>query len=102
MSLRPPCSAARKASRHSGCDSTRSGFCNRGEAVDAVSDTSHVRGEMHVSREGEGTLLVRLSGSWTLQSARPTVAELQQQLDVAGHVQRLTFTTQELGAWDSS
>jgi phospholipid/cholesterol/gamma-HCH transport system permease protein len=46
-------------------------------------------------------LLVRLSGSWTLQSDRPTVAELQQQIDAAGRVQRLTFETSSLTGWDS-
>jgi phospholipid/cholesterol/gamma-HCH transport system permease protein len=60
-----------------------------------------MRGEMHISRATEDTLLVRLSGRWTLQSERPTVAELQSQLDVGAHIQRLTFNTQDLEAWDS-
>jgi phospholipid/cholesterol/gamma-HCH transport system permease protein len=69
--------------------------------VDAVRDTTRERGEIHVSRPGEGTLLVRLSGSWTLQSDRPTVSELQQQIDAAGRVQRLAFETSGLTGWDS-
>jgi phospholipid/cholesterol/gamma-HCH transport system permease protein len=56
---------------------------------------------MHVSYASEGTLRVQLSGPWTLQSERPAVAELQQQLDAADRVQHLTFDTQDLGAWDS-
>jgi phospholipid/cholesterol/gamma-HCH transport system permease protein len=69
--------------------------------VHAVKNTAHTRGEMHASPGSEGTILVRLSGSWTLQSERPTVAELQQQLATAGRVQHLTFDTQDLEAWDS-
>ena len=68
---------------------------------DAVSDTTRRRGEMHISRPTEGTLLVRLSGSWTLQSDRPTVAELQRQVDTDAGVQQLTFETSGLTNWDS-
>jgi phospholipid/cholesterol/gamma-HCH transport system permease protein len=71
------------------------------EAVIAVSDTTRERGTIQVSRPAEGTLLVHLSGSWTLQSDRPTVAELQQQIDASAPVQRLTFETASLTAWDS-
>jgi phospholipid/cholesterol/gamma-HCH transport system permease protein len=70
-------------------------------AVDAVRDTARERGEMHVSRPTGGTLLVRLSGSWTLHSDRPTVAELQRQLDAETRVQRVTFETSGLTGWDS-
>ena len=69
--------------------------------MDAVRDTTHGRGEMQVSRPTEGTLVVRLSGSWTLQTDRPTVAELQRQVDAEPRVQRLTLETQDLTAWDS-
>ena len=71
------------------------------ETVDAVRDTSHGRGEMQVSRPTEDTLLVRLSGTWTLRSDRPRVAELQRQLDAEPGVQHLIFDTQGLTAWDS-
>jgi phospholipid/cholesterol/gamma-HCH transport system permease protein len=70
-------------------------------AVDAVRDTIPVRGEMLVSRATEDALLVRLSGRWTLQSERPTVAERQPLLDAETRVQCLTFDTQDLEAWDS-
>ena len=61
--------------------------------MDAVRDTTHGRGEMHISRPTEGTLLMRLSGSWTLRSDRPTVAELQRQVDASARVQRLPSET---------
>jgi phospholipid/cholesterol/gamma-HCH transport system permease protein len=68
---------------------------------DTVSDTRPRRGELHISRPTEGTLLVRLSGSWMLQSDRPTVAELQRQVDTDVRVQHLTFETSGLTSWDS-
>jgi phospholipid/cholesterol/gamma-HCH transport system permease protein len=70
-------------------------------AVDAISDAPRVRGAIQVSRPTEDSLLVHVCGNWTLQSERPTVAELQQQLDAAARVQRLTFETSGLTAWDS-
>jgi phospholipid/cholesterol/gamma-HCH transport system permease protein len=69
--------------------------------VEAVREATHPHGEMHVSRASEDTVLVRLSGSWTLQSDRPTVAELQRQLAAEARAQRVTFETQDLEAWDS-
>jgi phospholipid/cholesterol/gamma-HCH transport system permease protein len=70
-------------------------------AGDGVRDTTHERGEMQVSRPTEGTLLVGLSGNWTLQSERPPLAELQRQIDAEAGVQLLTFDTRGLRAWDS-
>jgi phospholipid/cholesterol/gamma-HCH transport system permease protein len=69
--------------------------------VDAVRDTARERGDIDVSRPTEGTLLVRLSGSWTLQSDRPAVAELQQQIDAEPRVQHLTLEPSGLTGWDS-
>jgi phospholipid/cholesterol/gamma-HCH transport system permease protein len=69
--------------------------------VEAVRQVTRPHGEMHVSRASDDTVLVRLSGSWTLQSDRPTVAELQRQLTSEARAQRVTFETQDLGAWDS-
>jgi phospholipid/cholesterol/gamma-HCH transport system permease protein len=59
------------------------------------------KGEMHVSRPDAETLVVRLSGSWTLQSGVPAVAELQRQLEAGTGVQRLVIDTRELTGWDS-
>jgi phospholipid/cholesterol/gamma-HCH transport system permease protein len=56
---------------------------------------------MQLSRVKEDAWLVRLSSRWTLQSQRPTPAELQPQLDAETRVQHLTFDTQDLEAWDS-
>ena len=69
--------------------------------MDVVRDVRPARGELHVGRATEDTLLVRLAGSWTLHSERPTEAELQSQLDTGARLRRLTFATQDLEAWDS-
>jgi phospholipid/cholesterol/gamma-HCH transport system permease protein len=69
--------------------------------VDVVRDARPARGGLHVERATEDTLLVRLAGSWTLHSERPTEAELQSQLDTGARIRRLTFATQDLEAWDS-
>lgn len=68
--------------------------------MDARRETTR-KGEMHVSRPAADTLLVQLSGSWTLQSEVPTVAELQRQLEAGTGVQRLVVDTRELTSWDS-
>ena len=59
------------------------------------------RGEMQVSRPGDGTLLLRLTGSWRLQSQLPSVADVQQHLEAGAPIHRLAFDTQGLTSWDS-
>jgi phospholipid/cholesterol/gamma-HCH transport system permease protein len=68
--------------------------------VKAVRDATH-KGEMHVTRPHAETLVVRLSGSWTLQSGVPAVAELQRQLEAGTDVQHLVVDTRALTHWDS-
>jgi phospholipid/cholesterol/gamma-HCH transport system permease protein len=68
--------------------------------VDGIKEAAH-KGEMHVSRPAVETLLVQLSGSWTLQSQVPTAAELQRQLEAEPGVRRLVVEARELTGWDS-
>ena len=68
--------------------------------MNAVRDAMH-KGEMHVSRPDAETLVVRLSGSWTVESELPSAADLQQQLDSGPRVQRLIVEMQEVTSWDS-
>jgi phospholipid/cholesterol/gamma-HCH transport system permease protein len=56
---------------------------------------------MHVGRAQQGTLLLQLSGNWTLHRERPEAAELLRQLGNEADVRHLAFDTRELGAWDS-
>jgi phospholipid/cholesterol/gamma-HCH transport system permease protein len=74
---------------------------NQGGDVDAVRESTHPRGEMHVSRPTADTLLVRLAGEWRLQGAVPSAAEVAEQLNTGPAVQRLTFDTRDLASWDS-
>jgi phospholipid/cholesterol/gamma-HCH transport system permease protein len=68
--------------------------------VDGTKEAAH-KGEMHISRPAVETLLVQLSGSWTLQRQTPTAAELQGQLEAGTGVRRLVVEARELTGWDS-
>jgi phospholipid/cholesterol/gamma-HCH transport system permease protein len=58
-------------------------------------------GEIAFSRPSENTLLLRLTGDWTIGAVRPSVEEVNKQVDSGLPVQVLTFDTQDLGSWDS-
>ena len=66
-----------------------------------ITDEPHGRGELHCRRPTADTLLVEFSGSWRLQDEVPSLASLEQPLTAAPRVQRLTFDTTALSAWDS-
>jgi phospholipid/cholesterol/gamma-HCH transport system permease protein len=72
----------------------------KGGPVNAVKDAKH-KGEMHVHRPNAETLVVRLSGSWTVESELPSAADLQPQLDTEPRPQRLLVDTRALTRWDS-
>jgi phospholipid/cholesterol/gamma-HCH transport system permease protein len=72
----------------------------KGGPVNAVKDAKH-KGEMHVHRPNAETLVMRLSGSWTVESELPSAADLQQQLDTEPRPQRLLVDTRALTRWDS-
>ncbi|MDH5758426.1 MAG: ABC transporter permease [Gemmatimonadota bacterium] len=58
-------------------------------------------GEATLAHEGGGTLVVRLSGSWSLAGGIPSTGELEREL--AGTVvSRIAFDTGGLGEWDTS
>ena len=67
-----------------------------------ITDEPHGRGELHCRRPTADTLLVEFSGSWRLQDEVPSLASLEQPLTAAPRVQRLTFDTTALSAWDSA
>ena len=47
------------------------------------------------------TLLVQLSGSWSMQDKLPSVHEVHKRIKSESGVRRLTFDTQSLSFWDS-
>jgi phospholipid/cholesterol/gamma-HCH transport system permease protein len=59
-------------------------------------------GELHCSRPTADTLLIEFSGSWRLQDEVPALTDVEQQIEATPHVQRMTFDTSELTAWDSA
>jgi phospholipid/cholesterol/gamma-HCH transport system permease protein len=67
-----------------------------------MTDAQHGRGELHCSRPTADTLLIGLSGSWRLQDEVPALSDVAQQLEATPPVQRLTFDTTGLTAWDSA
>jgi phospholipid/cholesterol/gamma-HCH transport system permease protein len=57
-------------------------------------------GEMTLERSRDGSLLIRLAGSWLLQDGLPSVEGVRR--DVETHrPSRITFDTKDLGPWDT-
>ena len=56
---------------------------------------------MRVEHPAEGTVLVRLSGSWKMEDRLPAVSEVQRQIETGRAVQRILFDTQGVTAWDT-
>jgi phospholipid/cholesterol/gamma-HCH transport system permease protein len=69
--------------------------------VASLQDITRTRGELRLGRSSEGTLLVRLSGDWSLQGGVPSIADVQAQVDAGPRPQRLAFDAQGLASWDS-
>ena len=57
--------------------------------------------ELSFSRTTDDTLLVRLMGSWTIGNKLPSVDDMLEQAEAGSRVQRITFDTKDLTAWDS-
>jgi phospholipid/cholesterol/gamma-HCH transport system permease protein len=50
----------------------------------------------------EASLLLQLSGDWTLQLGIPDTDEIKKQLQETPAINRLDFVTKDIGLWDSS
>ncbi len=53
------------------------------------------------SRPGDGTLLVRLAGSWTLQAHPPSADEVRRRIEADSPVHRVAFDAAAVAGWDS-
>src|SRR5882762_5916958 len=53
-------------------------------------------------RQVADTLVLRLSGPWTIHERLPAVDEVQRELETGGAVRRLRVETEGLAAWDSA
>lgn len=66
-----------------------------------MTDPSQKAGALGFDRPASDTLLVRLSGSWTIEAKLPSVAEVQRQVESGPSIRRITFDTRGLTGWDS-
>ncbi len=58
--------------------------------------------ELSYSRPAGGTLVLQLTGSWTLQGHPPSADEVRKQIEAESPVQKLDYDTQGVIDWDSS
>ena len=70
--------------------------------MDVVQPVTPAQARLDVTRPTADTLCVRLSGQWTMHAALPSTEDLHTQVAPLPQVQRLTFETHGLAAWDSS
>lgn len=66
-----------------------------------ITDEPRGRAELHCSHPTAETVLVELSGSWRLQDEVPALTDVAQQIEATPRLQRMTFDTSALTAWDS-
>ena len=59
------------------------------------------RSDLDFSRPAEDTLLMRLSGDWTIRQDLPSPDQVQRELDTEPQVRRIGFDTERLTHWDS-
>src|SRR3974377_2283693 len=57
--------------------------------------------ELQISRPAEGTLILRLAGSWRLEDGLPGLSEGEGRLEAGPPVRRLSFEAESITAWDS-
>ena len=57
--------------------------------------------ELHVESQANGTMLLKLAGSWTLRDALPPVDQVGLQLDGVAATRHLGFDSSGITAWDS-
>ena len=53
------------------------------------------------TRPDDGTLLVRLSGSWTMENKRPPADHIRKEIESGPRITRIDFDTNDLIDWDS-
>jgi phospholipid/cholesterol/gamma-HCH transport system permease protein len=53
------------------------------------------------SRPADGTLVLQLTGSWTLQGHPPSADEVRKRIESESTVQKLDFDTRDVTGWDS-
>jgi phospholipid/cholesterol/gamma-HCH transport system permease protein len=69
--------------------------------MNAPQETKHTGAGLSVISRTVDTLLVKLSGEWKITETLPSPAKVEESFDPTKGIQRVTFDTRELGAWDS-
>ena len=59
-------------------------------------------GELGFSHSGDGTLVIRLAGDWSLTRGVPSTADVERELTGTRRPSAVTFDSSTLGRWDSS
>ncbi len=70
--------------------------------MDATTPVTQPHGTLDVTRPTTETLCVRLTRTWTMHAALPSIAEVQVQYEALPGGQRLSFETSDLAGWDST
>src|SRR6266446_589848 len=70
--------------------------------MDATTPVTQPHGTLDVTRPTTETLCVRLTRTWTMHAALPSIAEVQVQYEALPGGQRLSFETPDLAGWDST
>lgn len=66
-----------------------------------MTNLSHQTVALDFDRPTSDTLLVRLSGRWTIEAKPPPVSEMQRQFESSPSIGRIAFDTRDLTGWDS-
>jgi phospholipid/cholesterol/gamma-HCH transport system permease protein len=69
--------------------------------MEAATENTTETCELSFDRPAGDTLLVRLTGSWTIGHKLPSGAEVQRQVESGPAIKQITFDTQQLSDWDS-
>ena len=69
--------------------------------MDAATGIPAPSAELAFSRPTDNSLLVSLTGDWTIGADIPSIDEVSKEVDSGLPVQALTFDSQDLGRWDS-
>ncbi|MCC6765296.1 MAG: ABC transporter permease [Deltaproteobacteria bacterium] len=66
-----------------------------------MAEAARTRGDIKLERSGDGALVVRLTGAWTLDTGVPPAADVERALATGPRPTRLAFDLAGLGPWDS-
>ena len=69
--------------------------------MDASQETKPVTAGVNVTTPTADTLLLTLSREWKITEALPSASDVQNSLESAKGIRRVTFDTKALGGWDS-